>query len=231
MYKQFTGALVAALAALFLLPLGASAADNGNAHPTLSFFSGGGGAHAGWLATDDQPPGDTDHQAIQIHVTTNGFAGVLVHHVYGTPTDAFPNSSFWFKSNLTGNSLGYPRLVIQFSDGGNASLRPLFWTTYWQNVADPNWDNNAGGCGFRFEVTWQAIQTCHPGTFITNEYITTDPGIDVDFLIDDLATAGKTWSSASDNGDGSGTDGADNTTAFFTPDLLSLLANPIAVLG
>jgi len=39
-----------------------------------------------------------------------------------------------------------------------------------------------------------------------------------------LATAGKTFSNASDNGDGSGTDGADNTTAFYTPDLLSLLS-------
>lgn len=227
---KFTGALAVALAALFVLPLGASAADNGypNASPTLSFFSGGGGAHAGWVATADQPPFDVDNQAIQIHDTVGSYAGVLVHHVYGWPTDTFPNSSFWFKSNLLSpSSLGYPRLVVQFSDGGNASLRPLTWQPYWTQVQDPNWDNNAGGCGFRYETTWQAIQACHPGTFITNEYITTDPGIDVDFLIDDLTTAGKTWSSASDNGG----DGADNTTATFTPDLATLLANPISILG
>ena len=228
MFKHFMGALLMALAALFVLPLGASAADNGNAPATLSFFSGGGGAHAGWVATDDQPAIDTDyHQAIQIHVTTDSYAGVLVHHVYGWPTATFPNSSFDFKSSLIGPSIGYPRLVIQFSDGGNASLRPLFWQQTWSKVSDPNWDNNAGGCGFLYEVTWQAIQACHPGTFITNEYITTDPGIEVDFLIDNLETAGKNFSSASDNGG----DGADNTTATFTPDLATLLANPVSILG
>jgi hypothetical protein len=231
--STFRGALVAALTALFALPLGAAAADNGNAPATLSFFSGGGGAHAGWVATDDQPAEDSDyHQAIRIHDTVSGYAGVLVHHVYGWPTATFPNSSFDFKSSLVSpSSLGYPRLVVQFSDGGNASLRPLTWQQTWTKVTDPNWDNNAGGCGFRFETTWQMIQACHPGTFITNEYITTDPGIEVDFLIDNLETAGKTFSSASDNGNGSGSDGADNTTAFFTPDLGSLLANPISLVG
>jgi hypothetical protein len=62
---------------------------------------------------------------------------------------------------------------------------------------------------------------------VTNEYITTDPGLPNDFRIDNLETAGKVFSNASDNGDGTGTDGADNTTAFYTPDLLSLLANPL----
>jgi len=41
-------------------------ADNGNASPTLSFFSGGAGAHADWLVTADQPLGDTDNQAIRL---------------------------------------------------------------------------------------------------------------------------------------------------------------------
>jgi hypothetical protein len=225
---KFTGALVVALAALVVLPLGASAADNGNAPPTLSFFSGGGGAHAGWVATDDQPAVDTDyHQAIQIHDTLASYAGVLVHHVYGMATASFPNSTFDFKSNLVGASLGYPRLVILFSDGGRAELRPLTWQQTWSKVADPNWDSNGGACGFAYETTWQTVQACHPLTFVTNEYITTDPGIDVDFLIDNLQTAGKNFSSASDNGG----DGADNTTATFTPDLDALLANPISIVG
>ena len=200
---------------MLVLPALAIAADKGNAPPTLSFFSGGGGAHAGWVHTSDQPPGDTDQQAIQIHDTTSGYAGVLVHHVYGTPTATFPNSKFDFKSNLASpSSLGYPRLVILFSDGGNASLRPLSWQQTWTTVQDPNWDNNAGGCGFLFETNWQAIQACHPGTFVTNAYITTDPGIDVTFLIDNLSVDGKTFSRAADNGNG------DNTTATDTPALL-----------
>jgi hypothetical protein len=217
-------ALVAAAGILVAVPTTA-VADSGNASPTLSFFSGGGGAHAGWVHTDDQPPGDTDQQAMQIFDTTdpNGYAGVLVHHVYGIPTATFPNSTFDFKSNLASpSSLGYPRLEILFSDGGDASLRPLTWQQTWSTVADPNWDNNHGGCGFLFEVSWQQIQNCHPGTFVTNAYITTDPGIDVMFLIDNLYVDGKRFSNAGDNSNG------DNTTATFTPDLLSLLANPIS---
>jgi hypothetical protein len=200
------------------VPALASAADQGNAPPTLSFFSGGGGAHAGWVHTSDQPPGDTDQQAIQIHDTASGYAGVLVHHVYGTPTASFPNSKFDFKSNLASpSSLGYPRLVIQFSDGGDASLRPLTWQQNWTTVQDPNWDNRGGTCGFVFETNWQQIQACHAGTFVTNAFITTDPGIEVDFLIDNLSVDGKRFSRAADNGDG------DNTTATFTPDALPSL--------
>lgn len=227
MNKRVSWALVAALAAVVGVP-SAWAADNGNAPATLSFFSSGSGAHAGWVHTDDQPAVDTDYsQAIQIHTTDAGYAGVLVHHVYGWPTAAFPNSSFDFKAAVPGPSLGSPRLVILFSDGGNAVLRPLSWTTYWQKVADPNWDNTGGACGFVYETTWNTIKACHLGTVVTNEYITTDPGLPNDFLIDNLATAGKTFSNASDNGDGSGADGADNTTAFYTPDLLSLLSGSV----
>jgi hypothetical protein len=210
--------LLAVLGLAGAAPTAGLAGDSGNAPPTLSFFSSGSGAHAGWVHTEDQPPGDTDGQAMQIYVTTGGYAGVLVHHVYGIPTEEFPNSSFDFKSNLASpSSLGYPRLVITFSDGGDASLRPLTWQQNWTTVADPNWDNNHGGCGFRFQQTWQQIQACHPGTFVTNAYITTDPGIDVMFLIDNLNVDFKYFSNASDNSNG------DNTTAFFTPELLSLL--------
>jgi hypothetical protein len=214
---------LAGVTALWLiLGVPAFAADNGNAPPTLSFFSGGGGAHAGWVHTDDQPPGDTDGQAIHIHVTPTGYAGVLVHHVYGMPTSTYPNSKFDFKSNLvSASSLGYPRLVILFSDGGRGELRPLTWQPNWTTVQDPYWDNGGGLCGYNFQVTWQHIQACHPGTIVTNAYITTDPGIEVDFWIDNLETAGKRWTSASDNGNG------DNSTATFTPDLLPAFLPPL----
>src|SRR6185436_11856920 len=106
-----------------LLPI-AMHADNGNASPTLSFFSGGNGGHADWFVTDDQPPGDTDKQAIRL-ITTNGaptyqhgYAGILVHHVTGIPATAFPDSSFWNKVPAgPGPTLGSPRLVVQFQNG------------------------------------------------------------------------------------------------------------------
>src|ERR1041385_1151609 len=101
-------------------------ADNGNASPTLSFFSGGNGAHADWLATSDQPPGDTDGQAIRL-LTVNGaptfaqgYAGILVHHVTGIPATSFPDSSFWNRTPspyfFEPYTLGSPRLVVEFQD-------------------------------------------------------------------------------------------------------------------
>lgn len=212
--KRLFLALVVTVGVMTAVPATGLSADQGNAPPTLSFFSGGGGAHAGWVHTDDQPAGDTDQQAIRIHATTTSFAGVLVHHVYGMPTASFPNSKFDFKADQPGPSLGYPRLVIRFSDGGRAELRPLTWQQNWTTVVDPNWDNNGGSCGFLFQTSWNIIQGCHVGTFITNAFITTDPGRDVTFHIDNLEVAGKSFSAAADNSNG------DNATALFTPTLI-----------
>src|SRR5438270_9968700 len=136
------------LAAAFLVVATTAVAGNGNASPTLSFFSGGAGAHADWLATADQPPGDTDNQAIRL-VTANGapsysqgYAGITVHHVDGIPAAAFPDSSFWVKyQNYTGPSLGSPRLVVQFATpagtpDGDAELFADVATGDWQQVSD-----------------------------------------------------------------------------------------------
>ena len=112
------GSLLAAATALLACAAPALAGSTGHAPPTLSFFSGGGGAHADWLATSDQPPGDTDNQAIRLVTTTasNGYAGILVHHVTGLPAATFPDSSFWNKGPA-GPTLGSPRLVVEFQTG------------------------------------------------------------------------------------------------------------------
>jgi hypothetical protein len=177
--------------------------DKGKAQPTVSFFSGGGGANAHWQHDPADSPNDEDQQDIEINTTTdpNGFAGVDVHHVFGTPTASYPNSSFEVKSNFTGPSLGSPRLVILFSDGGRAELRPLTNTTSWQTVSDPNWDNNGGTCGFLFQTTWNTIQGCHAGTTVTDVFLVADPYGHTHW-IDNLNTAGKNWSRAADNGRG-----------------------------
>jgi hypothetical protein len=115
--------LVATVAVLAFVCFAAAAAsgDNGNAPPTLSFFSGGDGANAHWLSTSDQPPEDTDNQAIQLQTTNGaptfakGYAGILVHHVTGISAADFPDSQFWVKTpSFTGASLGSPRLVVEF---------------------------------------------------------------------------------------------------------------------
>src|SRR6266699_3221498 len=99
MWRRLSGGLFAAVGfltvSIFLTPA-MTLADNGNAAPTLSFFSGGNGAHADWFATIDQPPGDIDNQAIRLLTTngapsfTMGYAGITIHHVTGIPAADFP---------------------------------------------------------------------------------------------------------------------------------------------
>jgi hypothetical protein len=187
-----TGPLAALAAAVAVVAIpSAFAADQAEAPASLDFSSSGGGAHAGLVRTADQPPGETDSQAIEVRVTGTGYAKVLVNAADGMSTSDVPSSSYELKAATPGPSLGSPRLVIRFSDGGEAQLRPLRWTTTWQKVADGNWDNRGGSCGaFLFQTTWQIVQSCHAGTYVVEEYLTTDPGKPNVFLIDELHTSG-----------------------------------------
>jgi hypothetical protein len=192
-------------------------ADNGNAPTTLSFFSGGNGAHADWFATDDQPPGDTDRQAVRL-ITTNGaptfakgYAGILFHHVTGIPAAAFPDSDFWNEAPA-GPTLGSPRLVVAFQDAlgnytGDAELDQNARTGTWEHVSDvddyPNsgWDIHSATCPYAYHQKWSAAQSCHSGEFVMSAYIVAD-AYDMYQLIDDMTVNGKHFSSASDNGNG-----------------------------
>jgi hypothetical protein len=203
-----------------------SLGDNGNAPTTMSFFSGGNGGHADWFVTGDQPPGDTDHQAVRL-VTTNGaptfehgYAGILFHHVTGIPAADFPDSSFWNKTPFPypgePSTLGSPRLVVAFQNAagqydGYADLREVTRGNGWEEVSDqtgyPNsaWDvmnKPSGLCSpFAYSLTWTAVQTCFTGDTTLAVYLTTD-AYGIYHLIDDLTVNGKTFSSASDNGNG-----------------------------
>jgi hypothetical protein len=212
-------------ASLFMTTSGSTPAlaDNGNASPTLSFFSGGGGAHTDWLATADQPPGDTDNQAIRL-LTTNGaptfahgYAGILVHHVTGIPVLDFPDSSFWNKTPEVPYfdepyTLGSPRLVVEFQNAagqfdGYGDLRENTRLNGWEEVSDvdnfPNaaWDVMGGPCGFRYNVVWSVVQSCFPGDTTLAVFLVAD-AYGIYHLIDDITVNGKTISSASDNGNG-----------------------------
>ncbi len=85
------------------------------------------------------------------------FAGIDLHHEEGRPAPE-EAPSFDFYSSDTGPSLGSPRLVVRFSDGGRGELRPLAWERdVWTTVGGPdnNWDNIGGNCGpFLFQVTY-----------------------------------------------------------------------------
>jgi len=218
--KRLLIALVAATA--FLAATTAASADSGRASPTLSFFSGGNGGHADWLATDDQPPGDTDNQAIRL-ITTNGaptfehgYAGILFHHVTGIPAESFPDSSFWNRTPYPypgePSTLGTPRLVVAFQTplgtyDGYADLREVFRGNEWERVSDetdyPNsaWDvmNKPTPClPTNYSLTWSQVQACFAGDSTLAVYLTTD-AYGIYHLIDDLTVNGRTFSSASDN--------------------------------
>lgn len=197
-------------------------ADTGNASPTLSFFSGGDGAHADWLATADQPPGDTDNQAIRLQTTNgaptfaHGYAGILVHHVTGIPAAQFPDSSFWNETPepyvFEPSTLGSPRLVVEFQNAagqfdGYGDLRENTRLNGWEQVSDidnfPNaaWDVMGGPCSFRYNVVWSVVQSCFAGDTTLAVFLVAD-AYGIYHLIDDINVNGKMFSSASDNGNG-----------------------------
>ena len=116
-------------------------------------------------------------------VTTSTAAGTYGGiELNNPPSD--PNSitalSYDFKANQTGASGGSPRLVIQFSDGGDASLRPVAWVAgVWMHengMTSTDWDNRGGTCGFVYETTWAAIKACHVGATITAIFAVNDSG-------------------------------------------------------
>ena len=213
--------LLAATAVLLAVPT-IGLADNGSASPTLSFFSGGDGGQADWLATADQPPGDTDNQAIRL-VTTNdapsfaqGYAGILVHHVTGIPVADFPDSSFWNKTPdpypFEPYTEGSPRLVVAFQNGagqfdGYADLRQVMRGHDWESVSDqtdyPNsaWDLMGGPCGFRYNVRWSDVQACFAGDTTLSVYLVAD-AYGVYHLIDDITVDFTSFSGAADNSNG-----------------------------
>jgi hypothetical protein len=225
--------------------------DNGNAPTTMSFFSGGNGGHADWLPTTDQPPGDTDSQAARL-VTTNGaptyahgYAGILFHHLTGIPAANFPDSSFWNKTPdpYPGqpSTLGTPRLVAAFQNAagqydGYADLRQVFRANDWEEVSDqtdyPNsaWDvmnKPAGACSpYAYSLTWTDVKACFAGDTTLAVYLTTD-AYGIYHLIDDIKVNGKTFSSASDNGNGNNDPaGPDATTDPSLLPPLYLLPTP-----
>jgi hypothetical protein len=237
-------AAAAVFLVVFLLTPPMAALADGRESPTLSFFSGGNGAHADWLVTSDQPPGDTDNQAIRLETTNGaptyekGYAGILFHHVTGIPAAAFPDSSFW---NKTPNpypfepyTQGSPRLVVLFQNAlgqpnGYGALRQNIRGNDWEEVSDQNnypnaaWDVMGGPCVFQYNVTWSVVQSCFTGHTTLSVYLIAD-AYGIYHLIDDITVNGKTFSRAADNGTGN------NTTAGPTATTDPSLLPPILVL-
>jgi hypothetical protein len=220
----------------FLVVPATTLADNGNASPTLSFFSGGNGAQADWIVTSDQPPQDIDNLAIRLETTNgaptfeHGYAGILFHHVTGIQAAAFSDSSFWSKTPYApGATLGSPRLVVQFQNAagqfdGYGDLRQNARGNDWEFVSDegpsyPNsaWDVMGGPCVFRYNVKWSVVQSCFAGDTTLSVYIVAD-AYGIYHLIDDITVNGKTFSKAADNSNGDNTSAGPDAT--LDPSLL-----------
>jgi hypothetical protein len=218
--RPFLAATTVVLIALTLTAVASAPADQVPA--TLSFFSGGRGAHASWLTTTDQPPGDTGNMGIGL-VTTNqnssylhGYAGILVRHVKGIPATAFPDPWFWNKTPQTlGFALPAPRLVVEFqTEGGQfvgyAALRQNVRWPGWIKVDDRTnfpkaaWELSGGPCGFLYNIRWSTVQKCFDRDTVLSVFIVADPD-GIHHLIDGVTVAGTTFSSASDNAKGNNT--------------------------
>jgi hypothetical protein len=245
--KRTTWPLRAAAAMVLTVPLlmatTTTVAVSGGASPTLSFFSGGNGAHADWLVTVDQPAGDTDNQAIRLQTTdgaptyAKGYAGILFHHVTGIPAADFPDSSFWNKTPNTyifePNTQASPRLVVEFQNAagefdGYGDLRENVRGNGWEEVSDqtyPNaaWDVMGGPCGFRYNVQWAVVQSCFAGDTTLAVFLVAD-AYGIYHLIDDITVNGKTFSKAADNGNGNNNPAgpAETTDPDLLPPILSL---------
>jgi len=188
---------VTSAAALAIAPAWGS--SGGRTAQSESFFAYG-NASAHW---DNSQDADDDgfSQVYEVNDATS-YAGTTLHHVEGLPAPADP-PSFDFKTSQDGNpSVGSPRLVIVFADGGNIQLRPLFWDSSWthEDGNSNDWDNYGGTCGFRYERSYEEVKACHPDQLVTAAFIVTDaPYAPYKVWIDNVQYDGKTISQPSDN--------------------------------
>ena len=112
--------------------------------------------------------------------STGTYGGLDMKRLPTTDPNAITALSYDFSANVSGSSGGSPRLVVEFSDGGNGELRPLTWTANtWATVdgmSGNNWDNVGGSCGSRYATTWSTIVACHSGTTISDIFVVNDSG-------------------------------------------------------
>jgi Ca2+-binding RTX toxin-like protein len=219
---RFALAFVVAIASLVATAAPASAQDL----EVNNFFSGGAG-EAGWADEPTPPPGSFENRGIRLHVPTyDSFAGVDLTGMEGeAPPATAP--SFDFYSNQGGSSGGSPRLVVRFSDGGSADLRPLTrtadtWTTV--DGSGTNWDNNGGTCGFQFGIDWDAVVACHAGATVTDVDVivdTFDPlPLPLTVFVDNIQYDGETIYTDIECGEKQITQAAGNVTGTSGDDVI-----------
>ena len=166
---------------LAFVPVNASAAPG----ISISFFAG----HAGPVADGSAHwttavSNDGDSFSMELDVPDgvgapsffSSFAGIDLHHIPSAAPVTPP--SYDFLADKIAASGGSPRLVMEFSDGGDLELRPLAWSTTWthEDGASTDWDVHSPTCPFLFETTYATGLACHAGASVTGVFIVTDSG-------------------------------------------------------
>ena len=141
--------------------------------------------------------------------------------------------------------MGSPRLVVEFQTptgqyDGDGELDQNVRANDWEQVSDvsdyPNsgWDehynchvvNGSLVCTYGYHQKWNVVQADHAGDTVLAVFLVADP-YGIYHLIDDINVDGKTFSSASDNGNGQNDPaGPDPTT---DPSLLPPLGLPFGL--
>jgi hypothetical protein len=228
--RTFLAALIVVLIALTLSAVALAPARD--ASTSLSFFSGGHGARANWVA---------NNQAIRLSTTklaashVQGFAGVFVQHVAGIPATQFPDASFRSKAaDKPGLTLGSPRLMVEFVTRrgtfvGYAALSETERGSGWEAVNDrtnfpkASWEVNGGPCGSLARLKWATVQTCFVRDKVASVFIVAD-AFGIDQLIDDITVNGATFSDDQDNAGGNNSRAG--PTATTDPSLLPKMVFP-----
>jgi hypothetical protein len=171
-------------AALAVPALAANPAHPPNGGSKAAFFTGGIGT-AGWVSGNDTlVAADTDGKVMQLSSPNDGsypYAGFQGHGIDGLAIADITALSYDFNASQTGNSLGSPRLVIEFVGGSTAQLGPAALTANtWVNengMTSSDWNlGNTDGVGCAYGITWAAEVACHSGATVKDAFVVNDSG-------------------------------------------------------
>jgi hypothetical protein len=174
---------LAALGVAVMAPSASAVAPNSNGQKA-AFFTGGTG-RAGWVnGNDGAAPGDTDGKVMSLTSPDgSSYGGFAAHAIDGVDVSDITALSYDFdvtSPDWSGGGGGSPRLVVEFSDGGNVALNPVTSLTSgtWVHMDAMTGavDNEGGSCGFQYQISWSDAAACHAGESVTDAFVVVDSG-------------------------------------------------------
>lgn len=168
MRKYLIGVLLAGAASLIVT--GPALAKEGP-KPGVSFFAAN-GATAGWAANKSAIV--LSEPAFNLSTGPTAYAGATLKGIGTTAPLATDPPSFAVSSDTSLPSGGSPRLVIEFSDGGN--IDGYYRSMNDSNPADMLWDSQGGSSGYIYGKDYATALAAHTGQEVTSAFIVTDSG-------------------------------------------------------